>query len=452
MGLLEQYWSMILNYYWKILALAVDRKDTPLTVMDIVHGAKKLIKNSLKLIIEKGAKMLRSKNKGAGDRRKQYQPQRTLLTYTWITVMIMIMIMNGIMVNTSNSDNATHIMNSLTYMKLKKDIGSESTFNTLCPALVEQIVSKACEGRPVKRTPDQSAMVYGWATLAVFLITLCSMIGIIIVPLASVKVYTGIMHLFVALAVSTLSGDALLHLIPEALGLHGHNDHQHQAEQAATPEQVLSKVLVVVAAIYAFFLFERVMMVCLGKNPHVDDPKRDKLGELAESPNEYTPAMFQAGNTIEMDDIIDDMPQFSDIDHIDRYSTPADLPTPPPPNTDTDGDMDDGSSDFVNIPDNAQYQSHELTDTLFVERKKKELSTRTSFSFTKGMQSISIMVLVADAVHNVTDGIAIGVAFTLDAYVGISTCLAVFCHELPHEIGDFAVLLKNGLNFRTAFF
>ena len=58
-------------------------------------------------------------------------------------------------------------------------------------------------------------LVYGWATLACFLVTLCSMIGIIIVPLASVKVYTGLMHLLVALAVSTLSGDALLHLIPE---------------------------------------------------------------------------------------------------------------------------------------------------------------------------------------------------------------------------------------------
>ena len=51
------------------------------------------------------------------------------------------------------------------------------------------------------------------------------------------------------------------------------------------------------------------------------------------------------------------------------------------------------------------------------------------------MQSVSVMVLIGDAVHNVTDGIAIGVAFTLDYYVGVSTCIAVFCHELPHEIG-----------------
>ncbi len=57
--------------------------------------------------------------------------------------------------------------------------------------------------------------VYGWGTLAVFLVTLGSMVGIVIVPLTGARVYTGLMHLLIALAVSTLSGDALLHLIPE---------------------------------------------------------------------------------------------------------------------------------------------------------------------------------------------------------------------------------------------
>ena len=51
------------------------------------------------------------------------------------------------------------------------------------------------------------------------------------------------------------------------------------------------------------------------------------------------------------------------------------------------------------------------------------------------MTAMSVMVLVGDAMHNFMDGMAIGVAFTLDVFVGISTCLGIFCHEFPHEIG-----------------
>ena len=35
---------------------------------------------------------------------------------------------------------------------------------------------------------------------------------------------------------------------------------------------------------------------------------------------------------------------------------------------------------------------------------------------------------------------------------GLSTSLAILCHELPHEIGDFAMLLKAGMTVRQAVF
>lgn len=52
------------------------------------------------------------------------------------------------------------------------------------------------------------------------------------------------------------------------------------------------------------------------------------------------------------------------------------------------------------------------------------------------MKSTSVLVLIGDAIHNFADGIAIGVGFTLDGFVGSSITIAVFCHELPHEIGE----------------
>ena len=43
--------------------------------------------------------------------------------------------------------------------------------------------------------------------------------------------------------------------------------HMHGVDRPATPQEILSKVILVVGAIYAFFLFERLMIVCLGKAP-----------------------------------------------------------------------------------------------------------------------------------------------------------------------------------------
>ncbi|NWH63872.1 S39AA protein, partial [Geococcyx californianus] len=45
------------------------------------------------------------------------------------------------------------------------------------------------------------------------------------------------------------------------------------------------------------------------------------------------------------------------------------------------------------------------------------------------------MVVLGDGIHNLTDGVAIGAAFSHSLSSGLSTALAVLCHELPHELG-----------------
>ena len=50
------------------------------------------------------------------------------------------------------------------------------------------------------------------------------------------------------------------------------------------------------------------------------------------------------------------------------------------------------------------------------------------------------MVLVGDIVHNITDGVTIGVSFVNGPFAGVSTAIAVFFHEVPHEIGKLVVV------------
>ncbi len=54
------------------------------------------------------------------------------------------------------------------------------------------------------------------------------------------------------------------------------------------------------------------------------------------------------------------------------------------------------------------------------------------------------MVIVGDTFHNFIDGIIIAAAFLADVHLGIVTALAITAHEIPQEIGDFAVLLHSG--------
>jgi len=60
------------------------------------------------------------------------------------------------------------------------------------------------------------------------------------------------------------------------------------------------------------------------------------------------------------------------------------------------------------------------------------------------------MILVSDGFHNLIDGIIIGASYMIDIKVGIATTLAVILHEIPQEIGDFAVLLHAGYTIKKA--
>jgi zinc and cadmium transporter len=56
------------------------------------------------------------------------------------------------------------------------------------------------------------------------------------------------------------------------------------------------------------------------------------------------------------------------------------------------------------------------------------------------------LVLIGDGVHNAGDGVMLGAAFVADPALGVSVGIAVLAHEIPQEVGDFALLVESGLS------
>jgi zinc and cadmium transporter len=59
-------------------------------------------------------------------------------------------------------------------------------------------------------------------------------------------------------------------------------------------------------------------------------------------------------------------------------------------------------------------------------------------------QPLTYLILIGDGLHNFLGGLAIGGTFLLDVRLGIAAWLAAAAHEIPQELGDFAVLVHGG--------
>jgi len=86
------------------------------------------------------------------------------------------------------------------------------------------------------------------------------------------------------------------------------------------------------------------------------------------------------------------------------------------------------------------------------EEEKKKKEDHHSHSHHHGHKSAGTLIIIGDSIHNFVDGILIAAAFLTDVKLGIVTSLAVAAHEIPQEVGDFAILLQSGYSKSKALF
>jgi len=210
---------------------------------------------------------------------------------------------------------------------------------------------------------------------SVGVISLVGLLAVGAIPLLKGPHQETVLQVLVSLAVGTLVGDALIHLLPHALES-GHGD-----------DGVVWKGFVATMTIIAFFVLDRIMEAAGHSHSHTHaSSDEENLTVSTNSSRQSTPDLKQ------------------------------------------------------------QSKSSSSLYSLYHSYQRIEQQSPCS------MPSSSMMVIVGDAIHNFADGLAVGAAFSMSMAAGLSTSIAVLCHELPHEVGDFALLLHSGMSVKVAIF
>ncbi|KAK2177292.1 hypothetical protein NP493_608g02032 [Ridgeia piscesae] len=238
------------------------------------------------------------------------------------------------------------------------------------------------------RTKPTRLQSWGIGFATVTAINLCSTLGFFFKPIMGTPIYKRVMMYMVSLAVGTLSGNALMILIPEGF----------QFVESEYADIYAWRMFTVCGGIYLFFVTERILTLLL---------------EYLEKRNHET----------------------EDTEH---------APNPPPSimiHTDT-------KQDRLNTPFETIRPATERSES---KTELKSIDVRShGHSHGTSIKTVGWMIIFGDGIHNFMDGLSLGAAFSQNLLGALSISLGILSEELPHELGDFAVLLNSGMTLKQA--
>ncbi|XP_041827766.1 metal cation symporter ZIP8 [Melanotaenia boesemani] len=270
----------------------------------------------------------------------------------------------------------------------------------ICPAVLTQVLLPSCPYTTPLNLPPLDYSVWGYGFLAVTIINLASLLGLLLISFTKKSYFPKVLTYFIGLAIGTLFSNAVLQLIPEALGFDPKADNY------------VANAVGIFGGFYLLFFVEKILKISLRM----------------------------------------------DHEHGHSHFTPAD---PPQENTLQNGDIQEIKDSIVltNISTVAADKSNpnsEPTQTNMTLSQDAQVSG-VMCHWLRGKHITSIrtvawMITLSDALHNFIDGLAIGASFTVSVMTGFSTSTAIVCEEFPHELGDFVILLNAGMSVPQAIF
>jgi len=246
---------------------------------------------------------------------------------------------------------------------------------------------------------DAANSVWFNAIMATLLISAAPFFILFLIPLDNSEEKQWLLKILLAFASGGLLGDAFLHLIPHAIMAqgeggegHGHSHeshgHSHGGEGGHDPHD-MSVGLGVLSGIVAFLCVEKFVRIMKGGHGHSHGPA---------PPTPTNKGEKAADKKVEKD----------------KKAKNSD--------------------------------NEEETDPTPTEKKP----TENEVDEDKDIKVAGFLNLAADCFHNFTDGLAIGASFLAGESIGIITTLTILLHEVPHEIGDYAILIQSGVSPKKA--
>lgn len=172
-----------------------------------------------------------------------------------------------------------------------EDIITESTLQTICPIL---LYLKAYNTSCVKETSlfskkevkdlkevevdNSKNMIAVWlySSLSIAAISACGLLGVAVIPIMHKTYYNHLLQFLVALAVGTLCGDALLHLMPHAMSpAHDHSNPNAIAEMSHNDG--MWKGLAAMMGVVFFYFTEKGLTVVVEWRKRRQKLEEDKL-------------------------------------------------------------------------------------------------------------------------------------------------------------------------------
>ncbi|XP_039994150.1 metal cation symporter ZIP8 [Xiphias gladius] len=267
----------------------------------------------------------------------------------------------------------------------------------ICPAVLTQVLLPSCPYTATKSLLPVDTTVWGYGFLAVTVINLASLLGLLLIPFTKKPYFPKVLTYFIGLAIGTLFSNAVLQLIPEALGFDPKADNY------------LANAVGIFGGFYLLFFVEKILKIALRMEHDHDN-------------SHLTPAEPPPENSLHNGDIMEKR----DSVILTSISTIA----------------ADKSSPNPELPHTNMTPSQEPGVTCHWLRGQSMTSIKT----------VAWMITLSDALHNFIDGLAIGASFTVSIMTGFSTSTAIVCEEFPHELGDFVILLNSGMSIPQAIF
>lgn len=106
----------------------------------------------------------------------------------------------------------------------------------------------------------------------------------------------------------------------------------------------------------------------------------------------------------------------------------------------------EGTTSALQEKDSTTLKNRKSNSKSSIDESDADTKEIAAQNISASVRTAAWLNLISDFTHNITDGLAITAAFYISKSVGSTTALAVFLHEVPHEIGDFAVLIQGGFS------